>query len=406
MTVPIPTPTIKPKIVAFIPPTENVDPPVEAIQTGGFIDGMHKIYGKNYNHFWKQSFDVENYILSPQRLIFVSTTGDDTSGDGSSSSPLKTIKKAVEETAKGFFTWIVLGEGEHLITEDIEYEGKKMYITQDAEDDTKIIHTTDENNRVHAFVHYENTFLAFRVKKIEIQAPKDTGIGWDSMSACHRVVSGVSVIDVRSFYTGPGEDVAVEFSDVAATGTSLPCFVAPQVSTYGTGIPILQITKGIIKTQENAYAVNSGGMAVHIYSPIEPVDNKEFVVSGGINNIQKFTTNDISAIINEIGNIIKDISGKWSSIDSFDNTSSDKILKQRISDVISQFTGVDIMDITVNVTTTRSLGVIKEISFELSGVENITLPIIFSSSTGNRLFMQTQAPKKNINVFTNIKGIN
>ena len=248
----------KPVYENFNPPDNQVEPPEEPIRTGGFIDGLHYIYGKVYNYFFRLLNRVADYVLGDVRAFYVcQDTGDDDAGDGSEGSPFETIAKAIDEAGKWFTTRIFLmSEGTYLISNDIEYENKKIHI------DSRTNHETLQDITIQAETYFspglDKTFpysikvkgsfseLKIWTKNIHIGTPtaeKDWGID-------------ASFIKV---YSNNHVQLIAEELGLTASATGGACSIVQNAYEWGWGTVFLRLgltTAGSIKLGDNGHVLD------------------------------------------------------------------------------------------------------------------------------------------------------
>jgi len=109
----------KPTLIQFQPPSGNVAEPSPTILNNGFLDGVNKIHGRNYNAFWLQDRQVAEYLFQGVHSLYLSRDTGNDANEGTVASPLKTIDKAVEYIAPNALTVIYLEDSvnEYLVGE-------------------------------------------------------------------------------------------------------------------------------------------------------------------------------------------------------------------------------------------------------------------------------------------------
>lgn len=144
----------KPTLIQFQPPSGNVAEPSGTILSNGFLDGVDKIHGRNYNAFWLQDRKVAEYLFQGVHSLYLNRDTGNDANEGSLASPLKTIDKAVEYIAPNALTVIYLADSlnEYLVGEsgsDLILSNHKVIIIGGA--GTKIRHVAKTINFLGSF---------------------------------------------------------------------------------------------------------------------------------------------------------------------------------------------------------------------------------------------------------------
>lgn len=349
-------------------------------QQGEWADFVDRAFGKTY------------YVQC--------TSGNDTTGDGTTDYPFKTIPKAIDMIEKGGFGTIVLNEtGIYDIDHDVDAKYKKIKMYQNS-GITAVLrgvsYVASSKNKLYQ-IQLENSYFYFGVDSVLIPAPSNTGVNWDTDSNA-------------IFFAGVGNntiisniDTAFEITNTAATGgypalihQTATCFL----DLFLTGDYVTN-DKGCILDQ-TIYFRPSATITGYNYV----IDNASYeYITGELGQNQIITTGELSASIGD--SITLYING--SSLDAhdsstFNDTDSDVAIEAIIQGMFNAM--FESMTPTISFSSTRTVSdEVKSMTIEIEGglaQQRIPFGIYFSGTDRKGYFYELQEPKKHGSNITRI----
>ena len=383
----------KPVLVPFNPPDSEIQAPVPSILSGGFIDGMHKITGKNYNAFWREQFRSLDYLFQGVHRIYISTAGDDSTGTGEFATPYKTIGKALEYIAPNCFTYIIpIAAGVYEVDLDYNLENKMVRIFEGIAGCE--IHFKGKDlgglSSVYKLI-LENSYLEITATKVKM--PDPVSGNWNDFAGTINYASGIYCIGMRN--TVKITSSQIEFSSVTAVGFPALIFQDPVTSL------------DLVVYQLNPVVTNSKGYFIAYTSPaLAPATfvSKSGATFPNIDDPNFFARNGQSAL-NQSLKASFTPAGAWRFSDGagrfndtpLSTTATDSDIKTEIENFIMRYTGIS--GVICYVVTERTGLVINSVEISLGGTmsaKKVPFPLwIFDGGLVDEIAMyQTVEPKK------------
>ena len=384
----------KPTLVEFNPPKTEIDPPDSSILTGGYKDGIHKINGKNYNHFWNQEWIASDYLLKTVRNIYIDIDdGDDTDGDGSSGMPYQSIPKALSMIASNAYTVIRIAKsGTYLFNSDVAYTNMKVAIIEEFGVSAKVkivSYTKSGENWLYMLNMNGINYFSIVVDEIEIDAPNDSGIDWYQYATWLNVQSGLSIINFEAL-------TKTAFSATGATGTDYPSLIT------GTGTVVIT-GAGTINTNNKGYVLDARSR-LQFANNFTGIDNVAYRAKGLIYQNQILSTGDLDGSIGTFAIYVNGGSLSAPATLPIAEDESDANIKTAVQNWLNSM--IKSGSIVVTVTTKRgALDVITSLTLEIGGVyagKALFSGLYWIGGTDEGYFEETQAPKPfGYNIITN-----
>jgi hypothetical protein len=326
-----------------------------------------------------------------------STSGNDTTGDGSVTYPFKTIKKACDSIEDGGYGSIVLAEaGDYDIDADIDLYNKTVRIAISINtllaDVNFISYTDGGENSLYGFNLYRGSNLLIWAQNINIEAPDDTGNDWVEH------ISAVRVYDQTSHVTLNGV-TGINITATTATGTDLPSLVSNAVNSVAFGTADLTVI-GSITTNDNGYVLNARELLASI-NAFATIDNNNYWLLGGFDEQQPTL---ISCIVGDStgGGTTLSIRSGSESISAGTGTEAETKIADLLSDA---YNNIDIGDVAGVKTTVG--GNLVLIQATVSGDSSAVIIGDIKSTANTTTYADVTQGYiiKNVNIFTNVTAL-
>jgi hypothetical protein len=340
-------------------------------QHGEWADFVDRAFGKTY------------YVQC--------TSGSDTTGDGTSSYPFQTIKKAVDSIEDGGFGSVILYEaGNYQIDDYITLINKFVRIVRVSGKASNVIFesyldATDENNLYKIVLR--NSVILLAPTSIQIDAPANVAKNWNNSTAGGFGVDAFA----GAIYSSEGNNYAL----VSTTGgTSF------SATAGASGFPCLfyqEITSLLSITAEGDFTTNDNGYILGYVSgstPITMVSNSSYtidnylysVLNGSSVSTITITTGTMPALSGNFRISIDEASTSYTNNLTDDDSEAD--IEAEVEALFLRNTGLTVTAIA-NCTYDGS-SKITSITLRISGLQSkslsFPLSVIDGSLTYNRYF--------------------
>ncbi|HQM83918.1 MAG TPA: hypothetical protein PLD55_04460 [bacterium] len=380
---------------------------IESYEEDGF--GYKEILKSDVaNELFLRSRKWSNYVsrLFGKVYYLAPLTGSD-SNSGTDESPFKTLEKALEGVEDGGFGTIYVKEGgDCVLNSDINIVGKSIslvILVNSIESDLIFTsYTNDGKNDIYGFNLYKGANLHLWFRDVKAPAPEDSGNEWKEGASCIRVFDQESSVTISSVNK-------TSFSSTAAAGDFLPSLVyngkTGDVRRGKANVSVI----GEIKTNNKGYVINANLLLATLNAE-GAIDNPLFFIDGGVHINQVLKSGTLPTPLETFAIGTADGLTVSATLPITADSTSDDNISKTIAEFINGIQYLRTLNTSspssdISFASTRNgSGHITSMQIEFVGslVGRGSAVSLLYSGESEGWFVESQKPKRFINVVTNI----